>query len=34
MESREIQAVSETEAKHFLIWIGLWVAALLLLFPR
>jgi hypothetical protein len=37
MESRKSQtvpAVDEAEAKHFLIWIGLWIAALLVFLPR
>ena len=34
MERRENQTVSEAEGKHFLIWIGLWIAALLVLLPR
>lgn len=34
MQSRENQALREAEGKQFLIWIGLWIAALLLMFPR
>jgi len=35
MEKRENQVLSApAEGKHFLIWVGLWVAALLTFLPR
>jgi hypothetical protein len=35
MRSRENRvAEEEVDSKHFLIWIGLWIVALLVLFPR